>query len=166
MQFGVEGETVTLRLERNTDIDTNIAFTFAGDKGRKVYIPDRQDIGFYQDQTYGAAISVTAKKGMTGIYHKFLEGSFILNETHYDIQPPAKMTSEQEYQDGVPHRIQKVEMPEEYDDMVASQYEQFAGEMNDTIMPDGTAKQRRKRDTTVDSYYVELEFVLDHTIYN
>ena len=42
MQFGVEGETVTLRLERNTDIDTNIAFTFAGDKGRKVYIPDRQ----------------------------------------------------------------------------------------------------------------------------
>ena len=40
------------------------------------------------------------------------EGSFILNETHYDIQPPAKMTSEQEYQDGVPHRIQKVEMPE------------------------------------------------------
>jgi len=50
--------------------------------------------------------------------------------------------------------------------MVASQYEQFAGEMNDTIMPDGTAKQRRKRDTTVDSYYVELEFVLDHTIYN
>ena len=42
MQLTVAGETMTLQLQRNTDIDTNIPFTFAGNKSRKVYIPDRQ----------------------------------------------------------------------------------------------------------------------------
>ncbi|KAK2188368.1 hypothetical protein NP493_134g01013 [Ridgeia piscesae] len=62
MQFCVGDETMSLQLERNTDIDTNIPFTFAGNKSRKVYIPDRQDIALYQDGRSGAAVSVTAKK--------------------------------------------------------------------------------------------------------
>ncbi|KAI0220634.1 hypothetical protein LSAT2_027880 [Lamellibrachia satsuma] len=41
MQFSVAGETVTLQLVRNTDIDTNIPFTFAGNKDKTVYIPER-----------------------------------------------------------------------------------------------------------------------------
>ena len=41
MQFSVAGETVTLQLVRNTDIDTNIPFTFAGNKDKTTYIPDR-----------------------------------------------------------------------------------------------------------------------------
>ena len=49
---------------------------------------------------------------------------------------------------------------------MASDYKKFAGEMNDTIMLDNAAKHRRKRDATVDSYFVEIMFVLDHTIYN
>ena len=42
MKFSVGGETMTLQLVRNTDIDTNIPFTFAGNKEKKVYIPDRE----------------------------------------------------------------------------------------------------------------------------
>ena len=42
MQFSVSNETMSLQLERNTELDTNIPFTFAGEKGRRVYIPDRQ----------------------------------------------------------------------------------------------------------------------------
>lgn len=41
-QFVVAGETVSLRLVRNTDIDTNVTFTFAKKKHEKVYIPDRE----------------------------------------------------------------------------------------------------------------------------
>ena len=53
----------------------------------------------------------------------------------------------------------------EYDDMVISHYRKFVAEMNDTVNPDGAAEHRHKRDTTVESYYVELLFILDHTIY-
>ena len=42
MQFNVGNETMTLQLERNTELDTNIPFTFAGEEGRKVYIPDKE----------------------------------------------------------------------------------------------------------------------------
>ena len=41
-QFRVDGETVSLRLVRNTDIDTNVPFTFAKNKHEKVYVPDRE----------------------------------------------------------------------------------------------------------------------------
>ena len=41
-QFGVRGHTVKLRLVRNLDITTNVPFTFAGEKGDKLYLPDRQ----------------------------------------------------------------------------------------------------------------------------
>ena len=42
MQFNVGNETMSLQLERNTELDTNIPFTFAGEEGRKVYIPDKE----------------------------------------------------------------------------------------------------------------------------
>ena len=41
-QFRVGGEAVSLRLVRNTHIDTNVPFTFADKKHGKVYVPDRE----------------------------------------------------------------------------------------------------------------------------
>ena len=41
-QFTVAGERVSLRLVRNTDIDTNVPFTFANKKHEKVYVLDRE----------------------------------------------------------------------------------------------------------------------------
>ena len=41
-QFRVGGEAVSLRLVRNTHIDTNVPFTFADKKHGKVFVPDRE----------------------------------------------------------------------------------------------------------------------------
>ena len=41
-QFDVRGHAVKLRLVRNLDITTNVPFTFAGEKGDKLYLPERQ----------------------------------------------------------------------------------------------------------------------------
>ncbi|KAK2183048.1 hypothetical protein NP493_326g02009 [Ridgeia piscesae] len=157
---------MTLQLQRNTDIDTNIPFTFAGNKSRKVYIPDRQDIALYQDEMHGAAVSVTAKKDMNYGQYKVLEGSFNVNRTYYVIHPENNATKEQSYEDGVPHRTKRVKMPKGNEDRITGKYTSSRAKVMHSTVRDGTAKWRRRRDTTVDYYSIELVFVLDFTIYD
>ena len=44
--------------------------------------------------------------------------------------------------------------------------ERFRAKVMHSTVPDGAAKQRRRRDTTVESYSVEIMFLLDFTIYD
>ncbi|KAI0220635.1 hypothetical protein LSAT2_027881, partial [Lamellibrachia satsuma] len=74
-------------------------------------------------------------------------------------------TSEHTYEHGLPHRVKKVEMTKECDYMAVSHYEQFVHDMNQRAKLRGAARNRRKRDTSIDLYYVELLFILDHTIF-
>ncbi|KAK2188361.1 hypothetical protein NP493_134g00002 [Ridgeia piscesae] len=166
MQLTVAGETMTLQLQRNTDIDTNIPFTFAGNKSRKVYIPDRQDIALYQDEMHGAAVSVTAKKEKNNAEYKVLEGTFNINRTYYVIHPENISIKKQSYENGVPHRTKKVKMPKGDDTTTEIPSNRFRAKKMDSADGDEAAKQRRRRDTTVESYSIEIVFVLDFTIYD
>ncbi|KAK2188366.1 hypothetical protein NP493_134g01018 [Ridgeia piscesae] len=157
---------MTLQLQRNTDIDTNIPFTFAGNKSRKVYIPDRQDIALYQDEMHGAAVSVTEKKDMNYGQYKVLEGSFNINRTYYVIQPENSAKKQQSFEDGVPHRTKKVEMPKGNDDTITGGFDDIKVSLSKRFQQDEAAKQRIRRDTTVESYSIEIVFVLDFTIYD
>ncbi|KAK2188362.1 hypothetical protein NP493_134g00004 [Ridgeia piscesae] len=157
---------MTLQLQRNTDIDTNIPFTFAGNKSRKVYIPDRQDIALYHDEMHGAAVSVTAKKDKNYGQYKVLEGSFNINRTYYVIHPENSATKQSSYEDGVRHRTKKVKMPKGLNDIKVSPPESSRAKVFHSTVRDGTAKRRRRRGTTVDYYSIELVFVLDFTIYD
>ena len=50
--------------------------------------------------------------------------------------------------------------------MAKEKHATFNADMNESKMSKGEAKHRQKRDTTVAAYYVEIMFVLDHTIYD
>ena len=77
MQFNVGNETMTLQLERNTELDTNIPFTFAGEEGRKVYIPDKEVGNTQHDRvpySYNLLTSVYVVKYKK--YYSLVSGSF------------------------------------------------------------------------------------------
>ena len=50
------------------------------------------------------------------------EGSFNINRTYYVIQPENSAKKQQSFEDGVPHRTKKVEMPKGNDDTITDKY--------------------------------------------
>ncbi|KAI0232830.1 hypothetical protein LSAT2_016875, partial [Lamellibrachia satsuma] len=160
VQFNVAGERLTLQLARNTDIDTNVPFSFANNKHEKIYVPDEKAVAFCQDITQGAAI--LAKNKEEQIIQ--LDGSFHFKGKSYTIQPVDNGAPVSP--NGVPHRVTKVKMATDYVEVAKEKHATFKADMNESKMSKGEAKRRQKRDTTVAAYYVEIMFVLDHTIYD
>ena len=166
-QLSTTDRNVTLVLQRNYQIDSNVPVTVERyGKIIRQHINQKEEVGFYHDVKHGCSVMVQRSKGY-GDYGQELEffGTIHVGTKFYLIQPPDKIKDTHSLTE-----IQRSKFAKDANDHVQTTNRKdfdYLKATDSLDLSDGIAQQARmlhKRATT--SYEIEVLMVVDNSVYS